>query len=106
MSFAFQITIDGRDIRDLHVGWLRSHIGVVGQEPVLFGTSIKENIRYGKVGVGDEAIIRAAKEANAHNFITKLPQVKQQNESIVKFEGANLKVKVTNFRLHVTSFHL
>ncbi|XP_065575125.1 ATP-dependent translocase ABCB1-like isoform X2 [Artemia franciscana] len=69
-----KITIDGRDIRDLHVQWLRSHIGVVGQEPVLFGTSIKENIRYGKVGVGDEAIIRAAKEANAHNFITKLPQ--------------------------------
>ncbi|KAK2720054.1 hypothetical protein QYM36_004083, partial [Artemia franciscana] len=69
------ITIDGRDIRDLHVQWLRSHIGVVGQEPVLFGTSIKENIRYGKVGVGDEAIIRAAKEANAHNFITKLPQL-------------------------------
>ncbi|KAK2720057.1 hypothetical protein QYM36_004086, partial [Artemia franciscana] len=69
-----KITIDGRDIRDLHVGWLRGHIGVVGQEPVLFGTSIKENIRYGKVGVGDEAIIRAAKEANAHDFITKLPQ--------------------------------
>lgn len=54
---------------------MRSHIGVVGQEPVLFDTTIRENIRYGNDSVTEEEMIKAAKEANAHDFISKLPEV-------------------------------
>lgn len=59
----------------MNVAWLRSNMGIVGQEPVLFGTTVAENIRYGKRDATDEEIIAAAKEANAHNFITKLQNV-------------------------------
>lgn len=69
-----QILLDHRNIRDLNVNWLRSRIGVVGQEPVLFGTTIYENIRYGYEKAGSQEIEAAAKIANAHNFIMKLPQ--------------------------------
>ncbi|PSN32510.1 hypothetical protein C0J52_16611 [Blattella germanica] len=69
-----KVLIDGIDAKDLNVGWLRSHIGVVGQEPVLFGTTIKENIRYGKEDATQQEIEDAAKEANAHDFISKLPE--------------------------------
>ncbi|KAJ9592690.1 hypothetical protein L9F63_015634, partial [Diploptera punctata] len=69
-----KVLIDGVDIRELNVGWMRSHIGVVGQEPVLFGTTIRENIRYGKQDATQEEIEEAAKEANAHDFISKLPE--------------------------------
>ena len=68
-----QITIDGHDIRDLNLRWLRSNIGVVSQEPVLFDTSIAENIRFGRDNATKEDIERAAKAANAHNFISSLP---------------------------------
>ena len=51
------------------------YVGVVSQEPVLFGTTIGENIRYGREGVTQEQIELAAKQANAHDFIMKLPQV-------------------------------
>ena len=44
------IALDGRDLQELNVGWLRDNIGLVGQEPVLFGTSIIENIRFGRDG--------------------------------------------------------
>lgn len=66
--------LDKRDIKELNVNWLRARIGVVGQEPVLFGTSIYENIRYGFEGATAKEIEEAAKTANAHNFIQKLPQ--------------------------------
>lgn len=73
-----QVTLDGHDIRGLNIQWLRSLIGIVEQEPVLFATTIAENIRYGRPGVSMEDIITAAKEANAYNFIMDLPQVKGQ----------------------------
>uniref|UniRef100_A0A8D3DXP1 Bile salt export pump n=1 Tax=Scophthalmus maximus TaxID=52904 RepID=A0A8D3DXP1_SCOMX len=69
-----QVTLDGHDIRGLNIQWLRSLIGIVEQEPVLFATTIAENIRYGRPGVSMEDIITAAKEANAYNFIMDLPQ--------------------------------
>ena len=69
-----QITIDGREIRNLNLRWLRNHIGVVSQEPVLFNTTIAENIRYGREDATLEDIIEAAKNANAHNFISQLPE--------------------------------
>ncbi|XP_066542047.1 bile salt export pump [Hoplias malabaricus] len=68
------VTLDGHDIRSLNIQWLRSLIGIVEQEPVLFATSISENIRYGRPGVTMEEIIKASKEANAYNFIMDLPQ--------------------------------
>lgn len=71
----FQVTIDGRDIRTINVRYLREIIGVVSQEPVLFGTTIAENIRYGREDVTMDEIEKAVKEANAYDFIMKLPNV-------------------------------
>ncbi|XP_075612847.1 bile salt export pump isoform X4 [Balearica regulorum gibbericeps] len=68
------ITLDGHDIRSLNIQWLRSQIGIVEQEPVLFATTIAENIRYGRDEATMEDIIKAAKQANAYNFIMDLPQ--------------------------------
>ncbi|XP_040004037.1 bile salt export pump [Xiphias gladius] len=68
------VTLDGHDIRTLNIQWLRSLIGIVEQEPVLFATTIAENIRFGRAGVSMEDIILATKEANAYNFIMELPQ--------------------------------
>lgn len=69
------MTLDGHDIRTLNIQWLRSLVGVVEQEPVLFSTTIAENIRFGKPGVTMDDIIQAAKQANAYHFIMELPQV-------------------------------
>ncbi|ELK28187.1 Bile salt export pump [Myotis davidii] len=71
---AGMVTLDGHDIRSLNIQWLRAQIGIVEQEPVLFSTTIAENIRYGREGATMEDIVRAAKEANAYNFIMDLPQ--------------------------------
>uniref|UniRef100_A0A673H113 Multidrug resistance protein 1-like n=1 Tax=Sinocyclocheilus rhinocerous TaxID=307959 RepID=A0A673H113_9TELE len=68
-----EVTLDGHDIRSLNVCWLRENMGIVSQEPVLFGTTIAENIRYGREDATDEDIERAIKEANAYDFISKLP---------------------------------
>ncbi|XP_011362782.1 ATP-binding cassette sub-family B member 5 [Pteropus vampyrus] len=67
------ITVDGNDIRTLNVQHYREHIGVVSQEPVLFGTTINNNIKYGRDGVTNEEIEKAAKEANAYDFIMEFP---------------------------------
>lgn len=68
-----RVLVDGNNVKELNVNWLRSKIGVVGQEPVLFGTTIYENIRYGFDAATKEEIEQAAKAANAHNFIKTLP---------------------------------
>uniref|UniRef100_A0A9J7YT53 ATP binding cassette subfamily B member 10 n=2 Tax=Cyprinus carpio TaxID=7962 RepID=A0A9J7YT53_CYPCA len=71
------VTVDGRDIRDLNPYWLRSHIGTVSQEPVLFSCSVAENIAYGAADpsrVTVEDIYRAAQIANAHDFIQEFPK--------------------------------
>jgi len=75
ICFPSQITLDGRDIRTLNVKWLRENIGIVSQEPVLFATTIAENIRYGREDISDAEIEQAAKEANAFDFISRLPDV-------------------------------
>nr|XP_024218438.1 phosphatidylcholine translocator ABCB4-like [Halyomorpha halys] len=84
---AGQILIGGVDIRKLNVGWLRNQIGVVGQEPTLFDTTIEENIRYGKTTATLEEIIEASKISHAHSFIEKLPS---GYGSIVGERGAKL----------------
>ncbi|KAM8876537.1 ATP-binding cassette sub-family B member 10, mitochondrial [Synchiropus picturatus] len=71
------ITIDGHDIRDLNPYWLRSHVGTVSQEPVLFSSSIRENIAYGAsdpAAVTTEDVYRAARVANAYEFIQAFPR--------------------------------
>jgi ABC-type multidrug transport system fused ATPase/permease subunit len=70
-----KVLVDGVDVKELNVGWLRGHIGVVGQEPVLFATTIRENIRYGRQDATQQEIEEAAREANAHDFISELPEV-------------------------------
>ena len=57
----------------MSLDFLRENIGYVGQEPVLFATSIRENMLYGKKSATDEEIIEALKQVNAWNFISKLP---------------------------------
>jgi ATP-binding cassette, subfamily B, bacterial len=68
-----QILIDGIDIRDYDVRWLRRQIGMVLQEPYLFHGTIAENIRYGNPEASETEIIRAARAANAHDFIVGFP---------------------------------
>ncbi|KAG7166950.1 ATP-dependent translocase ABCB1-like 1 [Homarus americanus] len=68
------VLLDGQPIRELNLGWVRDQVGVVGQEPVLFATSIAENIRYGKEDASMMQVQQAAKEANAHDFIMRLPK--------------------------------
>ncbi|XP_039294662.1 multidrug resistance protein homolog 49 isoform X2 [Nilaparvata lugens] len=67
------VLINGTDTKELEVGWLRSQIGLVGQEPVLFNASIAENI-CGDLQVTHEEMVEAAKSANAHDFIVSLPK--------------------------------
>ncbi len=68
-----EILLDGIDLRDYKLGDLRNQFAIVLQEPVLFSTTIQENIGYGRTGAGEEEIIEAAKAANAHDFIVNLP---------------------------------
>lgn len=68
------ILIDGQDVRALTQASLRAHIGIVPQETMLFGGSIRENILYGKLDASEAELIAAAKSANAHDFISELPQ--------------------------------
>ncbi|CAF4842443.1 unnamed protein product [Rotaria sp. Silwood1] len=82
-----RITIDGRPITDYNIKQLRQNIGVVSQEPILFGMSIYENIRFGKVNATRAEIEQAAREANAHHFIMQLPN---KYETLVGERGMQL----------------
>jgi ATP-binding cassette subfamily B (MDR/TAP) protein 1 len=75
------VLIDGIDIKDLNIKWLRQHIGVVSQEPVLFAMSIADNIRFGRDGISQADIEKAARQANAHSFISELPQVSEDTKN-------------------------
>lgn len=68
-----EILLDGTNIRDLDIKWLRQQIGLVNQEPALFATSIRENILYGKDEATLDEITRAAKLSEAISFINNLP---------------------------------
>ncbi|CAJ0607312.1 unnamed protein product [Cylicocyclus nassatus] len=69
-----KLLFDGEDARELNLRHLRSHISLVGQEPTLFNYSIRDNIAYGIESPTDEKVEGAARLANAHDFITKLPE--------------------------------
>ena len=68
-----RIAIDGQDIKDVSLESLRTKISVVSQEPFLFNGTIRDNILYGKLGATDDELIAAAKAANCHEFIARLP---------------------------------
>ncbi|XP_074023328.1 LOW QUALITY PROTEIN: mitochondrial potassium channel ATP-binding subunit-like, partial [Numenius arquata] len=69
------ITLDGRELSSLDPSWLRGHvIGFISQEPVLFATSILENIRLGRPGATEAEVVAAARMANADGFIRAFPQ--------------------------------
>lgn len=68
------VCIDGMDIRDMKLNDLRGQIGIVQQDVYLFAGSIMDNIRYGKPEASDEEVLRAAKAANAHEFIMNFPE--------------------------------
>ena len=69
-----RITIDGMDIRDMQQSMLRRQIAIVQQDPVLFHRTLADNIAYGRPGATRDEIIAAAKLANAHDFIERLPR--------------------------------
>ena len=68
-----KILLDGQNIRDISLHSLRRHIGIVQQDVYLFAGTVADNIRYGKLDASQGDIIEAAKKANAHEFITALP---------------------------------
>jgi subfamily B ATP-binding cassette protein MsbA len=69
-----QVELDGHDLRALTLSSIRSQIGIVPQETVLFGGTIHDNIAYGRIGATREEVMEAARAANAHEFIAALPQ--------------------------------
>ncbi|CAF3920069.1 unnamed protein product [Rotaria sp. Silwood1] len=69
-----ELLLDGIDIQKLNLQWVRSHFGLVSQEPILFDLTITENIAYGLENVPMEDVINAASRANIHQFISQLPQ--------------------------------
>jgi ATP-binding cassette subfamily B protein len=81
------VTIDGVDVRDIKMSNLRSHIGISPQEAILFSGTIRDNIRYGDPDATDEEVIKAAKTAQAHEFITSFPL---GYDNMVGQRGANL----------------
>jgi ABC-type multidrug transport system fused ATPase/permease subunit len=81
------VYLDGKNVKDLNLTWLRRQIGVVSQEPVLFATTIEENIRFGNPEATLDEIIAAAKEADAHGFIDKLTD---KYETLLNEQGTQL----------------
>lgn len=67
------VYLDGRDLRDLDLDWLRAQAGYVGQEPVLFATSIRENLLLAKPDASEEEIHEALAKAEAAAFVAQLP---------------------------------
>lgn len=82
-----QVRIDGIDVRELSQSSLLAQIGIVPQETVLFSGTVRDNIRYGKTDASDEDVVAAARAAQAHDFISKLPD---GYETHVSQRGVNL----------------
>jgi ATP-binding cassette subfamily B multidrug efflux pump len=86
---AGEVLIDGKNVKHVDLESLRSQMGIMLQDTFLFSTSIKENIRYGKLDATDAEVIAAAKAVNAHDFITKL---KNGYDTEVNERGSRLSV--------------
>jgi ABC-type multidrug transport system fused ATPase/permease subunit len=87
--------IGGRRVDEYHLGWLRQLIGVVSQEPILFQTTISENIRLGRIEATQQEIENAARKANAHDFIMTLPK---RYDTLVGERGAQMSGVSIEFR--------
>jgi ATP-binding cassette subfamily B protein len=70
-----EVLLDGVNIKNISLSSLRRHVGVVQQDVYLFAGTVMDNIRYGKPDASREEIVEAAKKADAHDFIMKLPEV-------------------------------
>ncbi|KAJ9684170.1 hypothetical protein PVL29_016590 [Vitis rotundifolia] len=70
---AGQVFLDGRDLKSYNLRWLRNHLGLVQQEPIIFSTTIRENIIYARHNASEAEMKEAARIANAHHFISSLP---------------------------------
>ncbi|XP_022938956.1 ABC transporter B family member 20 isoform X2 [Cucurbita moschata] len=70
---AGQVLLDGRDLKNYNLRWLRNHLGLVQQEPIIFSTTIRENIIYARHNASEAEMKEAARIANAHHFISSLP---------------------------------
>lgn len=90
-----EVLIDGVNIKNLQIRWLRQNIGLVGQEPILFAASMKENIAYGKENATDDEIRRAIALANAAKFIDKLPQVYSLSKSFISRKNRTTSLEHT-----------
>ncbi len=66
--------LDGKDLKTLNPAWLRDQVGIVSQEPILFSTSIEENVRYGRSNATREEVLKACEVANARSFIERFPE--------------------------------
>ena len=84
---AGRVLLDGHDVRDLTLASLRAQVSVVLQEPLLFSGTLGDNIRYGRLDSDDDDVVEAAKAANAHDFIAKLPH---GYETMIGERGARL----------------
>jgi ATP-binding cassette subfamily B protein len=69
-----RVLLDGQELRSLDPEWLRQQVGTVAQEPMLFASSIADNIRYGRMDATDAEVETAARAANAHDFISRFPE--------------------------------
>jgi ATP-binding cassette subfamily B multidrug efflux pump len=82
-----RVTIDGVDVRDIQMSQLRDHVGVSLQEVTLFSGTVRDNIRYGRPDASEEEVVRAAKAAQAHDFIMSFPK---GYDTMVGQRGVNL----------------
>ena len=82
-----RVLIDGRDVRAVTLRSLRSQVGLVQQEPLLFSDTVANNIRYGRLDATDDDVVGAARAANAHDFITGFPE---GYDTVVGERGARL----------------
>ncbi len=83
------IHIDGKELSQYDLGWLRKNIAHVQQEPFIFSGTVKDNIRYGKQNATEEEIMQAANSANVHDFIMQLPK---KYETLITTDGGGLSV--------------
>jgi ABC-type multidrug transport system fused ATPase/permease subunit len=82
-----RVTIDGHDVRQISRADLRAQMGIVLQDTFLFSGTVMENIRYGRLDASDEEVVEAAKLANAHDFIMRMPE---GYEAELSEQGSNL----------------
>lgn len=87
------VKIDGIDVKEFNLTWLRQQLGLVSQEPILFTGSIASNIRLGKPDATDEEVQKAAKAANAHNFILGFPGLKLLNGIEILFNILSFEIE-------------